>query len=103
MQCVTLGDEIIRLFAGLFALSLKFFQFLRLQGANDIKSRLVLKFLKGHLSAPSDCHGFLSPNSTRALTVPNRYSFPQRFSRWRTPQKMQNSLWLDNLAKDYSI
>jgi hypothetical protein len=97
-----LGDEIFRLFAGLFALSLKFFQFLRLQGANDIKSRLVLKFLKVHLSAPSDCHGFLSPNSSRALTAPNGYSFLQRFPRLPTPRKMRNSLLLDDVAKDCS-
>src|SRR4029453_12998056 len=88
---VSVRDEIFRSFAGLFALSLKFLQFFRLQCANDIKSRLVLEFLKGHLSAPSDHHGFFKspiPAVSQAhLTV---YSFLRRFSRWSIPRAMQN-------------
>jgi hypothetical protein len=36
-----------------------------------------LKFLKVHLSASSDCDGFLSPHFSRPFTVPNGYSFLQ--------------------------
>src|SRR5215510_2730621 len=46
---MTSCNEVFSLFAELFALSLKFFHFPRLQCANDIESRLVLKFLKVHL------------------------------------------------------
>jgi hypothetical protein len=41
--------DVFSLFAEVFALSLKFFHFPRLQCANDVESRLVLKFLKVHL------------------------------------------------------
>src|SRR6266700_5218466 len=59
MQSVTFCNEIFSLLAELFPLLLKFFEFLRLQCANDIKSRLVLKFLKVHRSTPSGVmHGW---------------------------------------------
>src|SRR5262245_54565271 len=48
-QGITLCNDVLSLFAELFPLSLKFFHFPRLQCANDVESRLVLKFLKVHL------------------------------------------------------
>src|SRR5215831_12207560 len=57
MQGITLCNEVLSLFAEPFPLSLKFFHFTRLQCANDVESRLVLKFLKVYLKSSFRNHG----------------------------------------------
>src|SRR5688572_4356962 len=93
MHRVALGDVIFCFLPKIFPGRLKRFRFFGFQRSNHVETRLVLEFVKVHLSIPSGRRRFFSAPiraaSSPCLTV---YSFLPRFRADSFPEKMRD-LW----------
>src|SRR4029077_7490355 len=76
VQRIAFADEVVGLFSEFPPRFLELFQFIWLQRADHVKSGLILKLLKVHLSGPLGRHIFFSsPIQAAFLPCPMVYSF----------------------------